>query len=181
MLVKGSGMGTVGLIPATTLGGGGMVAAQGAAITLGANLNVDRALQDRQMAQPQGPVMAMRLANLPPAASASRPLQRALDRNDQMTLRGQLGLQYLNSGEIKGKLDHRAHRAVRPGSELLCSDSIALVSAYHNIRGLPRQIRKSQKSSMLGLLVSIAFSVSVPGETEDEDFTPQHTLPGKLD
>ena len=50
-----------------------------------------------------------------------------------MTLRGQLGLQYLDIREIKGKLDHRAHRAVRPGSGLLSIDSIASLSIYHNI------------------------------------------------
>jgi hypothetical protein len=58
-----------------------------------------------------------------------------------MTLRGQLGLQYLNIGEIKGKLDHRAHRVVRPGSGLRCSDSIAPASVtttssgYHGRSG----------------------------------------------
>ena len=136
-------MRAVRLVPATALGGGGMVAAIGAAVTLGANLDVDRALQDRQMAQPQRPVMAVGLFDLLPAAPASRPLQRALDRDDQMTLRGQLGLQYLDIREIKGKLNHRAHRAIRPGSGLLCSDSIAPMPVYHNIWGLPRQIRKS--------------------------------------
>jgi hypothetical protein len=75
LLLEGSGMGTIGLIPATTLGGRGMVAAIGAAVTLGANLDVDRALQHRQMAQPQWPVMAVGLFDLLPAAPASRPLK----------------------------------------------------------------------------------------------------------
>jgi hypothetical protein len=51
-LLEGPRMGAVRLVPATALGGGGMVAAIGTAVTLRANLNVDRALQDRQMAQP---------------------------------------------------------------------------------------------------------------------------------
>jgi hypothetical protein len=122
MLLEGLRMRAVRLIPATTLGGRGMIATIRTAVTLGANLDVDRALQDRQMAQPERPVMAVGLSDLLPAAPAARPLQRALDRDDQMTCRGQLGLQYLNIGEIKGKLDHRAHRTVRPGSRLLCAD-----------------------------------------------------------
>lgn len=151
MLLEGPRMRTVGLVPTTALSGGGMITAKGAAVALGANLNGDRALQDRQMAQPQRAVMAMRLANLLPAAPATRPLQRALDRDDQMTLRGQLGLQYLNIGEIKGKLDHRAHRVVRPGSGLRCSDSIAPASVtttssgYHGRYGRALKRRASPR------------------------------------
>ena len=47
MLLEGSRMRAVGLVPATALSSGGMVAAIGAAVTLGANLDVDRALQHR--------------------------------------------------------------------------------------------------------------------------------------
>jgi hypothetical protein len=44
--------------------------------------------------------MAVGLFDLLPAAPAAGPLQRTLDRDDQMTLRGQLGLHYLDIGEI---------------------------------------------------------------------------------
>jgi hypothetical protein len=49
-----------------------------------------------------------------------------------MTLRGQLGLQYLDIGEIDGTLDQGAHD--RPILEIgLKSSLIASLSADHNI------------------------------------------------
>jgi hypothetical protein len=77
-----------------------------------------------------------------------------------MTLRGQLGLQYLNIGEIKGKLDHRAHRVVRPGSGLRCSDSIAPASVtttssgYHGRYGRATKPLGGQERKRIGQTVS---------------------------
>jgi hypothetical protein len=145
----------MGLIPATMLGGSWEGRCPRDSGNVGGVSVIDRALQHRQKAQRERPIRAVGLADLLSPAPASRLLPRALDRHDLMTLRGQLSLQYLNIGEIKGKLDHRAHRAVRPRRGLLCSDSIAPVSVTTTSGGYHGKYGRANLSGALDKILRL--------------------------
>src|SRR5215470_1247727 len=96
------GMQGVWVIPIEYLRSGGMIVAPGAAETFGAQAQIDHPAKERQVAQQTRLVQAVALGDRAATAAADGARQGALDREDELAIFGQLGLEDANIRDIKG-------------------------------------------------------------------------------
>ena len=101
MVLVGRGMQGFGLVPTQPLGRGGMVVTIGAAKAFGADTDVDHIAQDREMAQLEGLIVGVEVADRAPAAPAHSGGQGAFDLDDQFLLLSQFGAEHPHIREVK--------------------------------------------------------------------------------
>ena len=84
---------------------------EGASIPFGSNLDENRHVEPRQMAQAHDRIHPMQVANLPPAATALRPFLGALNVDEPVSLLSPMRREDADVGQVQRHVNTVVHRA----------------------------------------------------------------------